>query len=196
MNPEEVAVKQQSCPVCPVWIGYVLASPIRKLIHPPEKILGPFIKRGMTVMDVGCAMGYFSLPAAGMVGANGRVLCLDMQPGMLSRVTKRATAAGLSDRIETRLCKQDSLGVEDYLGKVDLAVAFAMVHETPNPEKLIREISACLKPKGRLFVAEPKGHVTESMFEDTTRLAEASGLALLERPKVKWSHAAVYQARG
>lgn len=57
--------------VCPVWMGYLLVSPLRKLFMGPEKILGPFVRPGMKVLDIGCAMGFFSIPAAKMLGPRG-----------------------------------------------------------------------------------------------------------------------------
>ena len=48
--------------VCPWWLGYFLASPIRKLVHDPRSILEAYVKSGMTALDIGCAMGFFSLP--------------------------------------------------------------------------------------------------------------------------------------
>ena len=48
--------------VCPVWVAYLLASPLRKLLQNPERILAPCVHEGMTVVDIGCAMGFFSLP--------------------------------------------------------------------------------------------------------------------------------------
>ncbi|QTA83790.1 SAM-dependent methyltransferase domain-containing protein [Desulfonema limicola] len=60
--------------VCPIWIGYLLLNPIIKLYQNPEKILSPYVSEGMTVLDMGCAMGYFSLPLARMVGTGGKVM--------------------------------------------------------------------------------------------------------------------------
>ncbi len=89
-----------------LWIGYLLASPLRKLIQHPEGIPGPCIEPGMTVLDAGCAMGSFSLPMAEMVGAGGKAVCMDFQPKMLRVLEKRAEKTGLLDRIETRECDQ------------------------------------------------------------------------------------------
>jgi 2-polyprenyl-3-methyl-5-hydroxy-6-metoxy-1,4-benzoquinol methylase len=63
----------------PWWAGYLLINPLRKFSLDPDRILGKYIKKGMTVIDAGCAMGYFSLPAAKIVGSSGLVLCVDMQ---------------------------------------------------------------------------------------------------------------------
>ena len=60
--------------VCPWWVGYLLVSPIRRWFEKPEEVLGPHLESGATALDVGCAMGYFSLPLAELVGPDGRVV--------------------------------------------------------------------------------------------------------------------------
>jgi 2-polyprenyl-3-methyl-5-hydroxy-6-metoxy-1,4-benzoquinol methylase len=50
--------------VCPYWAGYFLANRLRKLLQNPYKILAPYVRPNMTVLDVGSAMGFFSLPLA------------------------------------------------------------------------------------------------------------------------------------
>lgn len=178
--------------VCPVWVGRLMANPIRKLLQSPDKILARYVGEGMTALDVGCAMGFFSLPIARMVGPSGKVVCVDLQAEMLSRLEERAAKAGLSERIETRRCPAGALGVSDLEGRVDFALAFAMVHETPDPAGLLRELAACLVPGGRLLVAEPRGHVDEGAFGQTLTLAAEAGLELVERPAVRMSHAALF----
>ena len=54
---------------CTWWIAYTFDNPLRRLIHKPQKILGNYIKEGMTVMDLGCGMGHFSIGMAGLVGS-------------------------------------------------------------------------------------------------------------------------------
>src|SRR5437867_3779272 len=80
--------KKSSHSVCPWWIGYILASPVRKLMHNPHTILAPYVNKGMTVLDFGSAMGFFSIPLAQMVGPAGKVICVDMQEKMLERLKK------------------------------------------------------------------------------------------------------------
>ena len=63
--------------VCPVWVGYFLTSPIRKLFQNPQKILSPYVENGMKVLDIGC--GFFSLPLAQMVGSKGKAISVDVQ---------------------------------------------------------------------------------------------------------------------
>ncbi len=85
--------------VCPVWVGYFLASRLRKLLQNPTRIIGPYVRANMTVLDFGCAMGFFSLPMAEAVGPGGKVVCVDRQPEMLDVLKRRAARAGLLDRI-------------------------------------------------------------------------------------------------
>lgn len=170
--------------VCPVWIGYLLISPVRKLFQNPKKILRPYIEKGMKVLDVGSAMGFFSLPLAQMVGSQGKVICVDVQGRMIQTLEKRARKAGLFDRITTRICTPNSFGLDDLMGRIDFALAFAVVHEVPDASNLFSEIKKVIKPGGKLLVVEPKGHVSERIFKITVSAAEAKGFKVIGSPKI------------
>jgi ubiquinone/menaquinone biosynthesis C-methylase UbiE len=176
--------------VCPVWVGYLLASPIRKLFQNPQRILSPYVENGMKVLDVGCAMGFFSLPLAQMVGSTkGKVICVDVQEKMIRSLEKRARKAGLSDRIETRICHHDSLCLDDLKGKVDFAFASAVVHEVPDASRFFSEIYKTMKPAGRFLVIEPKGHVSAKHFKTIVSAAEQKGFKIIEGPPIGRSRA-------
>jgi 2-polyprenyl-3-methyl-5-hydroxy-6-metoxy-1,4-benzoquinol methylase len=179
--------------VCPWWLGYLLANPLRRLMQDPNKILAPYVKPGMSVLDVGCAMGFFSLPMARMVGPDGRVTCVDMQRRMLGSLERRARRAGVLERIDARLCSQQGLGLDDLAGQLDFALAFAVVHEVPDPPRFLAEVATALRSSGRLLIAEPQGHVKPDAFERTLQAAEEAGLKLLDRPEVPRSRAALLQ---
>lgn len=92
--------------VCPWWVGYFLINPLRKLSEDPEKIFTPYIKPGMTVIDYGCAMGYFSLPLAKMTGPSGKVRCFDIQERMLKKLGQRARKRNLQFVSEAKAYRQ------------------------------------------------------------------------------------------
>lgn len=175
--------------VCPWWIGYVLASPIRKWleIRDPQAFLSPWIKSGMTVFEPGPGMGFFTLPMAKLVGTSGRVIVADIQPQMLNALRRRATKAGLIDRIETRLVGQASMGVNDLERKVDFILAWAMVHEIPSADQFFAEAASTLKPGGQLLFGEPSGHVGEADFEKEIGSARRAGLSDVQRLTVRRS---------
>lgn len=179
--------------VCPVWIGYLLLSPLRKLGQNPQKIFSPYIKAGMRVLDIGCAMGFFSLPLAKMVGPQGKVICVDMQEKMLAVLNQRAAKAGVSAGIETRLCSQNSLGLNDIKETMDFAVAFAVIHEVPDTPSFFSELHKALKIQGRLLIAEPRGHTSENDFEKALSLAEQNGFKVIDYPRISRSLAALLE---
>jgi ubiquinone/menaquinone biosynthesis C-methylase UbiE len=179
--------------VCPVWIGHILCSPIRKLIQDPRAILAPHVTPGMCAMDIGPGMGFFSLPLAELVGQGGRVICVDLQQGMLDALLRRARRVNLGDRIEPRLCTLESLAVDDLAGRIDFALAFAMVHEVGDPSRLFAQIRAALKPAGRLLFAEPKGHVTVDAFAKSVAAAEAAGFRSICHLRITRSHAVLLE---
>ena len=85
--------------VCPWWLAYTFDNPLRRLIHNPRKIFSDYVQEGMTVVDIGCGMGYFSLGLAELVGDEGQVISVDLQQEMLDITLKRATKKGLEHRI-------------------------------------------------------------------------------------------------
>ncbi len=178
--------------VCPVWIGRLLVSPIRRLVENPSKILGPLVKPGSTVVDVGCAMGFHSLDLAQLVGPEGRVVCLDIQQKMLDGLVKRARRKGLDSIVVPRLCTPNGLGLDEFAGTVEFVTAFNVIHETGFPGHFLRECSAALRPGGNLLIVEPRGHVTEREFAETTATAEALGLVAHRAPAVWKSHTALF----
>jgi ubiquinone/menaquinone biosynthesis C-methylase UbiE len=175
--------------VCPWWLGYWLLNPFRRFMTDPDKLLSPFVTPGMTVLDAGPGMGFFSLPLARMVGANGKVVCIDVQERMLRALERRAGKAGLADRIVTRLCTPASLGLDDFTSKVDFALVFAVVHEVPDPPGFFAELSRALKPGALCLVAEPKGHVSAREFEASLVVAGEKGLKRVESPRIAGSRA-------
>ena len=165
---------------CPVWMGYGLNTRIRKLIHNPNKMLGKFIDPGMTVADIGTGMGYMTLPMAEMVGAQGKVIGVDIQEKMLSKVREIALRTNVLDRIDTVKCKQDSLMLEKYSDSIDFALMFMMVHEVSDKQRLFNDIEKALKPKGLLMIAEPVVHVSEQDFNQTIDIALSTGFKVSE----------------
>jgi ubiquinone/menaquinone biosynthesis C-methylase UbiE len=179
--------------VCPWWLGYLLASPVRKLAHHPDKILSPYIARDMVAVDIGCGMGYFSIPMAALVGPKGKVVCVDLQVRMLASLQKRARKNGVLERIEISQAGTHSLNLQARSGTADFVLAFAVVHEIPDHDRLFSEIAAVLKRGGKLLVSEPKGHVTEPMFTATRSMAQAHGLDISATPKIWGSHSILFK---
>jgi SAM-dependent methyltransferase len=177
--------------VCPWWFGYFLTCPLRRLAFDPAKLLGPFVQDGMTVLEPGPGMGFFTLELARLVGPRGRVLAVDIQPRMLQALQRRAAKAGLLERIEARLATPDSLRLDGLAGTVDFALAFAMVHEMPSLSGFFTEVARALRHGACLLLAEPSGHVRAPAFEAELDAAAQAGFEVTGRPHLRGNRAAV-----
>jgi len=175
--------------VCPWWAGYLLISPLRRLAHDPQRIVGPYLEPGMTALDFGCGMGHFSLAMARGVGTTGRVVCVDLQPRMLVGLARRAARAGLRERLELRQASPEDTGLSSFEARVDFALAVFVIHEVEDQQQILRDLAGTLKPAGRLLLAEPKIHVREREFLRTLACAEAAGLVVAQRPAMRRARA-------
>lgn len=167
--------------VCPVELAGSLDNLLRKAVHNPRKILGPYISKNMTVLDLGCGPGYFTTELARLVGDEGKVIAADLQQGMLEKVIGKIRGTDLERRVVIHKCQDDKTGVPE---KVDFILAFWMVHEVPDQQKLFGELKSILKPDGRIWIIEPRIHVGKSSFKKMITICESAGFEIIERPKV------------
>jgi ubiquinone/menaquinone biosynthesis C-methylase UbiE len=179
---------------CPWWVQYLLVSPLRRLVEPPDKLLRGYVKPGMTVLDPGCGFGYFSLPLARMVGPTGRVLSIDIEPRAVARLQRRAQRAGLAERIEGRVCKTRDLGLAAFKGEVDFVTVIHTLHEFVDLPGFLAQVATLLKPTGRMLVVEPLGHVKSEHFVAELRCCSLAGFREVERPVVGRKRLAVLLA--
>ena len=177
--------------LCPWWLGHLLANPVRRWFQNPRALLQPLVAEGMTVLEPGPGMGFFTLELALLVGPSGRVVAIDVQPRMLAGLARRATRAGLAGRIEMRQAQADRMGTDDLEARVDFVLAFAMVHELPDLAGFFAEAARALKPGAKMLVAEPRGHVTSEDFAQTLALAKRAGLSVESEPIIRSSRAAL-----
>jgi ubiquinone/menaquinone biosynthesis C-methylase UbiE len=177
--------------VCPAACAGVLDHGLRRLVQNPRRILAPYLRPGMTALDLGCGPGFFTLAMADLVGPSGRVIAVDLQEGMLDRLRTKLRGASVEARIALHRCQQDEIGLTE---KVDFALAFYMVHEVPDQEGLFRQVAALLNPGGQLLVVEPPFHVSKPGFARTLETARQAGLACVARPGFRFSRAALLAA--
>lgn len=174
--------------LCPVERAGRLDNRIRRWLQDPGKILHPHVKEGMTVLDLGCGPGFFSIDMARMVGRTGCVIASDLQAGMLEKVKEKIRGTELEKRIVLHQCEESKIGLAKA---VDFVLAFYVVHEVPNQPGLFAEIKSILKPNGKVLMVEPPFHVSKAVFEETIRKAQDAGFAVGERPKVFLSKAVI-----
>jgi len=152
------------------------------------------IKRGMTVCDMGCGNGFYSLQLAKMVGPEGRVLAVDVQPQMLLMLRQRAEKAGI-DNITPILGSFHNPRLPT--GTIDLVLMVDVYHEFSHPEHMLAAMHAGLKPDGLIALLEyreedPKVPIKplHKMSKQQVMLEyEPNGFKLVkEFEKLPWQH--------
>jgi ubiquinone/menaquinone biosynthesis C-methylase UbiE len=173
--------KERDKRICPVERAGGLDNSIRRLLQNPAKILEPYIHEGMTVLDLGCGPGFFSTDIAKMLKDSGKVIAADLQEGMLEMVARKIKGTALEKRIEIHKCQENTIGVTE---PVDFVLVFYMIHEVPDQVSLLRELKTILKPAGKIFIIEPKFHVSKISFEEMISKTKDIGFEIIERPRV------------
>jgi len=177
---------EQNHQICQVERAGALDNGLRRLVQNPRKILNPFIREGMTVLDIGCGPGFFSVEIAKMLNGKGKVIAADAQEGMLNIIRGKIKGTPLEQRIELHQSSFDSIGVAE---KVDFALAFYMVHEVRNQKKFVNELASILKPNGMMLIIEPKFHVSKNAFGSMVDMIKEIGFTVVDNPKVFMSRA-------
>ena len=123
-----------------------LESEERKKLLPAERILQEMnIQQGETIIDFGCGIGYFSIPALDFVGDDGTVIAVDVSQEMIQELVKRA-----GHRKNLKIVHVDSL-----IGLTADRILLSMVlHEIKNPKEFLQTCFTALKPYGRVIVID------------------------------------------
>ena len=167
--------------ICPVEKAGSLDTRIRRWFQDPMKILHPYLREGMTVLDFGCGPGYFTIGIAQMVGITGRVIAADLQEGMLQKLNDKINGTELEECITLHQCEVNKIGISEM---VDFALAFYVIHEISNQEELFKELASILQPGGQVLIVEPPFHVSKSDFQKTIKKSEDAGFIPEEGPRL------------
>lgn len=159
---------------CPVWLHWLveLDNPFTR-IHRAKVIIEYLgLQPGMVILDAGCGSGRLTIPLAKQVGAQGTVVAMDIQSGMLDRVRQKAQAENLQNiqYLHAGL-GEGKLGQNQY----DRALLVTVLGEIPNREAALKEILQALKPGGLLSVTEIIFDPHFQSRQSVTRLAESTG---------------------
>lgn len=183
---------QKDSKICPVEKAGLLDFSLRKLFQNPKKIFRPFVQKGMAVLDAGCGPGFFTIELAKLVGDSGKVIAADLQDGMLNKLKMKIEKSHMDKIVTLHKCHADCIGVSE---RVDFINIFYMFHEVPDQLHFINELKKLLKLNGRIFISEPKFHVTKNDFMKSVDMMKQNGFEVIEMPKVFFSRTVLLQLR-
>lgn len=124
-----------------------LDVPARDKINDAGKLLAASgMCNGQTVLEIGCGSGYFTLPAARILGPGGSLVSVDLHPAAVEETQKKVTAAGL-DNVTVR--REDAIHTTLADGLFDVILVYGVL---PAPFistiDISREMYRLLKPGG------------------------------------------------
>ena len=169
--------------VCPAELSGFLDTVFRRLFQNPEKILKPYIKKDMVVLDIGCGPGFFTIEISKLLKKSGKVIAADLQEEMLLKLKDKINREKLNN-IKLHKTEKSSINLNE---KVDFILVFFMLHEVPNQKTFLEELKGLLNKDGKILISEPKFHVKKEDFEKSTKIMKDSGFKIIEEPKIFFS---------
>ncbi len=116
----------------------------------PYKLLNAAgLKPGQKVLEVGCGPGFFTIPAAKIVGDKGKVYALDVNPVAVETVRRKIMENNLKN-VKIMLADASETGLPDE--SIDVAFLFGVIHALKDVDAVMREMHHILKVKGILSV--------------------------------------------
>jgi len=181
-------------PPAPPFIGRFLDSDVRRWLQPPDKIIKRSgIKRGMTVLDLGCGSGAFTTFVARVVGEQGKVYAVDIQPAMLQQLERKLARTenhGIRN-IELKQASAYGLPFED--GFLDLVYMVTVLPEIPDVGRALREIRRILKVGGILAVTEFLPDPDYPWRSTTIKICQREGFILDDSRGNFWNYTARFR---
>jgi demethylmenaquinone methyltransferase/2-methoxy-6-polyprenyl-1,4-benzoquinol methylase len=131
--------------------GVMMESRLRQwLMNPVKTLRGAGIEPGQAVLEVGCGTGFFTIPAAQLIGDQGCLVAMDVLSKYIERVLKKVQAADLKN---VRVVKRDALATGLDAASIDTVLLFGVIPFPSLPlNRLLPEMHRILKPEGRLAV--------------------------------------------
>ena len=121
---------------------------------PSVTLQAAHLEEGMQVADFGAGSGFFTIAAAGLVGASGVVWAVDMQPELLTRIKNHAEAAHHKNveivRGDLEASKGSNLPAEQF----DLVIVTNILFSLEDKPALIQEAWRVLKQDGQVLVVD------------------------------------------
>ena len=155
-------------------ITFMHDNPLLPIIRNPYKILEKAgLKPGQTVLEVGCGPGFFTLPAAKIVGKKGKVYAVDTHPMAIERVQNKIDKAGIKN-VSLIHGNASDTGLSEE--SIDLAFMFGLPYIQGGLDSLLTELNRICNPGAKLVFQKSRGSEKEIILD-----FEKKGFEYLEK---------------
>ena len=157
--------------------GILMGSKLRKWLMDPVKTLQMAdVQPAQKILEVGCGTGFFTIPAAKMIGEKGSLIAMDASSGYLKVVAKKIRKANLNN---VSIVQRDALDTGLETASIDKVLLFGVIPFPLLPlDKLLPEMHRVLKPDATMAVWlfpplvhswVPKAILQSNLFDHITR---------------------------
>ena len=137
---------------------------------PVKALYAAGLGSGQNVLEVGCGPGFFTIPAAKIVGETGNILALDVNPFAVEHVRQKIETAGITNA-QTLLANAAQTNLPDH--SFDLTFLFGLGRPIGDMDKMWSELHRLLKPGGTLSI-EGRLRPPNELFQPVTRQGRIS----------------------
>ena len=163
----------------PPLMSPLLDSPLRELSQPRKETVERLgLRPGQRVLEIGIGSGYFTLEAARLLGPDGRLTAVDVQPQIVAQAASKVAREGLAN-VEVRVASSSTLPFSD--GTFDLVFLVTVLGAVPDKGRTLREIRRVLKPNGRLSITESMADPDYLLMAEVVGWAQTVGFELVEQ---------------
>ncbi|MTI49280.1 class I SAM-dependent methyltransferase [Sporosalibacterium faouarense] len=129
-----------------------LDNPLRRKVLPPEEVINRIgIKEGVDIADIGCGIGYFTIPMAKSIAENNKVYAIDISKEMIDETDRRLEEEEIKN-VETILSNENNFKIPD--NSTDIVFTSTVFHELDDPKKFLNESKRILRDQGRLIILD------------------------------------------
>jgi ubiquinone/menaquinone biosynthesis C-methylase UbiE len=125
----------------------------RKMMPPEKTLISLGLHAGDIMADIGCGIGYFSIPASKIVKDSGEVFALDVSPEMIQEVETKAKENSCFN-LKTVLTQENNFMLEQ--GKITFAFICNVLHETENLREFLEQVKKIISSKGKIAIVDWK----------------------------------------
>jgi ubiquinone/menaquinone biosynthesis C-methylase UbiE len=166
-----------------------LLNPLRSVLMPARRTLAKFkLAEGQTVLELGPGPGYHTIEASQMVGAEGRVICLDIQRGMIERLLSRVNAGNV------RAIVGDATQLPLRDGTIDRAYLVTVLGEIPDPVAALCELRRVFTPAGVLAIDETMRDSDYVRLKAMRRMCADAGFVQIAHHRSALGYTALFRA--